>query len=640
MVRRIVPFLVSAVLLAPMGAALAAEQPKPLYVQTIEKYPAPKLEDVGGREYKFLIDPAKTKGTPEEAFKDIWGQVKAAAAKNGFTVTEKEKGALKIELSTKEYFDTPEQAIWKKGYLIRLTNRYKDGKPDTSVQLTVKMIAPDANVVLSAALSVTGGSKPKTEAEENIGIGPNGQLQGVVEKGSSVTVPLADLGAMTIGDFGKFVPDLLKLGLPEGTQLVGTKAHSTRVRPGAVVLPGTEPCGVSMEAWAKTEGGAPYLYDFSYGYGDLDFYKVAETHAAGEKFLLKVCHGELAALAMPESDKWAGSKVRKLMNRPAGSDPVVTAPVVVKSAEKAAKPAEKAEAKAAKPVAGDPLDEKYGVASQPAYIKHYEADKNGKVVLNPYLQAATKDFPAVLDVKMAPYNWVMDAEGRVSITPEAAHPLGRTYEKGFYRPEDKSKRKPGTRENYGHVSALGGAAGRISGEILFDKDSKSWTINNKSGRYSKHNLDRTPEQLANAAGLIREVVDPAEATWGPVFYLLEYSSQAIQDQLMKNPNLAYDDPKTKSRPHIVIMAPAPSSFGGEKDFVASKLTPCAPAQVTPASAPKAIPAKADKAAAPKADKAVPAAAAIEVPKVDIAAPAADKPAKAKKPKAAQNDDPS
>ncbi len=135
----------------------------------------------------------------------------------------------------------------------------------------------------------------------------------------------------------------------------------------------------------------------------------------------------------------------------------------------------------------DPLDALYGVASLPAYIKHYEADRDGKIVLNPYLQVATKDFPAILDSKQAPYNWVIDEEGRVTVVPEANHPLGRTYPNGFVRPEDNSKKKPGTREAFGHVSSTGGRPGRISGEILWDKESKSWVVNNKSGRYSKHN---------------------------------------------------------------------------------------------------------------------------------------------------------
>ncbi|HQR44893.1 MAG TPA: hypothetical protein PLB02_02485 [Thermoanaerobaculia bacterium] len=258
------------------------------------------------------------------------------------------------------------------------------------------------------------------------------------------------------------------------------------------------------------------------------------------------------------------------------------------------------------------LDKQYGVLSQPAYIKHYEADKTGKVILNPYLQIASKDFPAILDVKMAPYNWVIDTEGRVAIAPEAAHPLGRTYEKGFYRPEDKSQRKPGTRENFGHVAELGGAPGRISGEILYDKATNVWTLNNKSGRYSKHNADRTPEQLVNAAKLIHEVVDPGTATWGSVAYLLAYAPEKVAEELEKSPNLAYDDPKTKSRPHVIVMPAGAPAIKAEKPYEAP-----------------AVAAKTDKpaeAASAKTDK--------------PATPAAETPKKAKKPKAAQNDDPS
>jgi hypothetical protein len=315
MKTRAVSRLFLAALVAAAGIAVAADAPKPLYARTIAQYPAPKLEDVGGREYKFLIDPAKATGTPEEAFKAIWTQVKAAAAKTGFTVTEKEKNPLKLEMSTKEYFDTPDQALWTKGYLVRITTKYKDGKPDETVSVTVKAIFDDATKTLATPLAVVD-LKTKTEAEGNVGPAPGGGLVEIIEKGSSFSVKPADLGERTLGDFGKFMPELLKLGLPATTKLVGTKAWSTRVRPGAVVLPGTEPCGVSMEGWATKEGGAPYLYDFSYGYGDLDFYAIAETHAAGEQFLLKVVMGELSGLAMPDGAKWGGSKVRKLMNRP------------------------------------------------------------------------------------------------------------------------------------------------------------------------------------------------------------------------------------------------------------------------------------------------------------------------------------
>lgn len=607
--KAVIAIAAALALAAPAGVTPAAAQAKPLYQQMVERYPAPKLADVDGREYKALIDPAQTKATPEEAFKDIWTRIKVAAAKRGLTVTEKPKDPLAIEFSTKEYLDTPDQALWSRGYLIRITTRYKDGKPNPAVAVTVKSIFDDVERSLAPPLAVVGVDKFKTEAEENIGFVPGGELRGYVEKGSTFSIPVAALGKMTLGDFGKFMPELLKLGLPADTALVSSKAYSYRVRPGAVVLPGTEPCGVSMEAWSATEGGAPYLYDFSFGYGDIDFYAVAPTHAAGEQFMLQVIKGELSSLGGADWDKWAGSKVRKMMNRPA------TAQAAPSAAPKAA-PAAAAAAAVAAAVAFntaalppvDPLDARYGVASQPAYIKHYEADKTGKVLLNPYLQVAAKEFPAILSVKEAPYNWVIDAEGRVAIIPEAAHPYGRTYDKGFFRPEDQSQRKPGTRESYGHVSALGGAPGRISGEILYDKDTNAWILNNKSGRYTKHNPDRTPEQMVNAAKLIREVVDPGKTPWGTVFFLLEYASPEMQAALLGTGRVQYDDPAKKTRPHLVVME------GGATTF-------------KPEEMPKvAAPAKAAAPAAPAAAPAAPAPAAA--------------PAKAKKAKAAQNDDPS
>lgn len=211
----------------------------------------------------------------------------------------------------------------------------------------------------------------------------------------------------------------------------------------------------------------------------------------------------------------------------------------------------------------DPLDAKYGVAVPPAYVKAYEADGSGKVLVNPWLQVATRDFPALLEPGDTTYKWVIDAAGRVAILREASHPLGRTYAYGFHRPEDDSDREPGYVESYGHVSALGGAPGRIGGEILWDAETRSFTVNNKSGRYTKHNADRTPEQLAEAALLIREVVDPGGASWGPVFYLLDYAPEDVRGRLLADPRLEYDVPERKARPYVVVLEGAPSRFAAE-----------------------------------------------------------------------------
>jgi len=296
-------------------AAWAGNGNDPLFKRQIQAHPAPQLEDVSGREYKFLIDSAKVKGTPAEAFKEIWTLVKATATKQGFTVTEKDKAPLKVEMTTKEYLDTTDQALWKKGYLIRITTKYKAGIADANGKVTVKAILEDPAKTLATPLEVAG-VKGEEECQDNVGAGKGGQLVGYIEKGASFSIAINDLGKMTLGDFAKYMPELLKLGMPADTKLVSSKAYSYRVRPGYVVLPGTEPCGVSMEGWSMKEDGPIFLYDFSYGYDGFTLYENPETHLQGEQFLVKVLQGGLPGLALPDDGKWGGSKVRVFMKRP------------------------------------------------------------------------------------------------------------------------------------------------------------------------------------------------------------------------------------------------------------------------------------------------------------------------------------
>ena len=217
------------------------------------------------------------------------------------------------------------------------------------------------------------------------------------------------------------------------------------------------------------------------------------------------------------------------------------------------------------------LDSRYGFLAQPAYVKHFEADPKDRILTSPYQQLASREYPSFLDPAMQIYDWVIDADGHVAVVPESMHPYGRVYEKGFVRPEDKSQKKPGTAEHYGHVAALGGHAGRISGEIVVDKKSGAWIVNNKSGRYSKNNPDRTPDQLVAAAKLIHETVNPGGAPWGQVRYMLEYCPDAVRADLEKSPVLQYEDAAKKSKPYVVLVASkAPPAEKGEKADKADK----------------------------------------------------------------------
>jgi len=118
------------------------------------------------------------------------------------------------------------------------------------------------------------------------------------------------------------------------------------------------------------------------------------------------------------------------------------------------------------------------------------------------------------------------------------------------------------------VAALDGRPGRISGELLYDKKTNAWTVNNKSGRYSMHNPDRTPDQLINAAALIQEVADIQGAFWGPVRYILEYGAKPVAAELEKSPLLQYEDPAKKKRSFLELVAskaPAAPKAAKEKD---------------------------------------------------------------------------
>jgi len=189
------------------------------------------------------------------------------------------------------------------------------------------------------------------------------------------------------------------------------------------------------------------------------------------------------------------------------------------------------------------LDELYGTLQKPNYVKYYEVSTKGVFWIHPYLQVATDGNHGILDPSLAPYNFVIDTDGNVRINIESNNPWGRTYDYEWFRPEDFSNRKKGSSEKDGHVTTLGGQDGRIGGEFLWDKKAKTWTINNKSGRYSNANPDRTPDQLLNAVTRIQEVVDLTEGTWGEVRYLFRYSPKELREEFQKKYEISFARPE-------------------------------------------------------------------------------------------------
>ncbi|MEN8140897.1 MAG: inorganic diphosphatase [Thermodesulfobacteriota bacterium] len=207
------------------------------------------------------------------------------------------------------------------------------------------------------------------------------------------------------------------------------------------------------------------------------------------------------------------------------------------------------------------LDKKYGALNLPSYIKYYEVNKEDVIMLNPYLQVATPEHKAVLfPAEQDTYNFIVNADGNVAVVQEAKHPMGRTYKNGYLRPEDSRKKKVKVKkgkkkypkEKFGHTSGVAGGVARMGGEILLE-DGK-WIINNKSGRYSKGNLDRTPEQLVEVAKLIQATVDPGGKPWGDVRYRLAYGNAETQAKYKGSSKIQYLKPKKKKKPFIVVKA--------------------------------------------------------------------------------------
>jgi hypothetical protein len=301
-----------------IGLRLAAADPdRPLYQRTAEHYPAPILQAVRAREFKCLIDPARLPREPEAALREIWARIQAAADKAGFTVSEnsakQSRKAAKMDVSIKEYLDTPGQDLWKRGWLIRVSAKTKHGAERRSI--TVKAIHGDAVRTLATPLRVVGADA-KTDAEGNIGLGPDA-LAEYVEKGATWTVSAAQLEAPTLADVAKYMPELLQLGLPADTALVPTVAHALHFKPGHLRLPGGgAPLPFSVEGWSRSEGGELFLCDVSFRSTGVDYYQNDPVQAAAERFLTRVLLGELQDLAPAQAGRWGGSKVRALMNRP------------------------------------------------------------------------------------------------------------------------------------------------------------------------------------------------------------------------------------------------------------------------------------------------------------------------------------
>ncbi len=286
----------------------------PLWQRNLAKWQP--FRQIASREFKFLVDPKFFANGREAGFKMVWEKVKAAGAKNGFTLVDGKKG-LKEAASTKEYFDTPDFKLRKAGYVVRVSTKYAAGKPAYPFTLTVKEMAPDNLYrILGSKRAIAKGYKFQAANEENISISANGSLNGYIESAWEVKLKPEEIGARTLGDFGKLFPDLLTVGLPADTRLEPKTAFGYKVAPGILKLDGGVEVEIEMEGWAASWDGPVYLGEVSFSLDSPDYYAMPETHAAAERFLQFCLGRDGAELKLGNGERWAGSKVLFLLNLP------------------------------------------------------------------------------------------------------------------------------------------------------------------------------------------------------------------------------------------------------------------------------------------------------------------------------------
>jgi hypothetical protein len=138
---------------------------------------------------------------------------------------------------------------------------------------------------------------------------------------------------------------------------------------------------------------------------------------------------------------------------------------------------------------GVDLDTTLGDLREPAYpgVKDFE-QVNGRIIRNPELQVIQPGQQALPLDQDKRYIWVVDKEGNLRIGAE-------------------TEVAPGKRLGHPTLVNEDSGAARVGGEIKFNKETKKWRINDRSGRYSRgkeRTIERKAEILDNVSELFNE----------------------------------------------------------------------------------------------------------------------------------------
>jgi hypothetical protein len=303
-------FLASVLVLLAVPVALAAKGY--LFEKNMTDFKS-NISKVESRSYKFLANPEPGKDA-EALVESLLGKLKDVAKKEGFEFVERKKGP-DWRYSEKRYLDTPGLDLYKKGYVVRETYRFKKGEgPDADkFVLTVKEMSPnDFMRLVNSRLGPVPGSDSLVKFEENISLKEEGSLQSYFESAIGSKVSNSELASRTLGDYGKLYPELLNLGLDASTQLVPATGYSVQLKFGGFKLADGTVADGDIEVWTEGPGGKPWVAEIAFDGAGYD--ATVEHMKAEEDFFAKVFAGDMKGLALTNGYAYMGSKVRTLFD--------------------------------------------------------------------------------------------------------------------------------------------------------------------------------------------------------------------------------------------------------------------------------------------------------------------------------------
>lgn len=299
--RKIIFFMLLTLSMLSVGLQASAQSRYEANVAAWKPYGS-----VDSFEYKVALKPELFQpGKALASFATIWEALQNQASQEGFAL---KAGKGKIRERTKSYFDTADLTLKKAGFIIRVNETYKDGRPNDEVRFSVKVSGKSPDFILGAPLKSAIG-RGKVSTEDNP-YEADGKIVSRLEKSLDIKIDSAALGNLrspTLQQFSRIAPILEKSGLSPSTQLKPVVAYSYSAKMGTVTLGGVD-AELSLEAWTDGWNGETLVLELSLGVEDQDYYAIPQVVAAGDAFFQGVMIKGLSDFR-PKDENFSGSKL-------------------------------------------------------------------------------------------------------------------------------------------------------------------------------------------------------------------------------------------------------------------------------------------------------------------------------------------